>query len=45
MESDQPSILIFDFSSFVVMKDVRVLDVLTADKHFEEVELGFKKLF
>ena len=35
----------YDFSSFVVMKELGVSQVLTADKHFENVGLGFKKLF
>ena len=42
---DKPYISFFDFSSFVVMKELRISEVLTADKHFEEVGLGFKKLF
>lgn len=42
---DKPYISFFDFSSFVVMKEIGVIDVLTADKHFEEVGMGFKKLF
>lgn len=40
---DKPYISFFDFSSFVVMKETGVFEVLTADKHFEEI--GFKKLF
>jgi len=43
--NDKPYISFFDFSSFVVMKDLGVSQVLTADKHFEDVGLGFKKLF
>ena len=35
----------FDLSSFVVMKELRITDVLTNDKHFEDVGMGFKKLF
>lgn len=42
---DKPYISFFDFSSFVVMKETGVHEVLTADKHFEEVGLRFKKLF
>jgi hypothetical protein len=42
---DKPYISFFDFSSFVVMKEIGVPDALTADKHFEEVGMGFKKLF
>ncbi|OGW58846.1 MAG: hypothetical protein A3D21_02275 [Nitrospirae bacterium RIFCSPHIGHO2_02_FULL_42_12] len=43
--SDKPYISFFDFSSFVVMKELGVSQVLTADKHFEDVGIGFKKLF
>ena len=42
---DKPYISFFDFSSFVVMKELGVSQVLTTDKHFEELGLGFKKLF
>lgn len=34
-----------DFSSFIVMKEKGITEALTADKHFDEVGLGFKKLF
>ena len=43
--SDKPYISFFDFSSFVVMKEKGISDALTADSHFEEIGLGFKKLF
>ncbi len=42
---DKPYISFFDFSSFIVMKELGISDVLTADKHFEEVGMRFKKLF
>lgn len=42
---DKPYISFFDFSSFVVMRETGVSDVLSADKHFEDVGMGFKKLF
>ena len=42
---DKPYISFIDFSSFVVMKEIGVSDVLTADKHFEDIGMGFKKLF
>lgn len=32
-------------ASFVVMKECNIKDALTADRHFEEIGLGFKKLF
>jgi predicted nucleic acid-binding protein len=43
--SDKPYISFFDFSSFVVMKEKDISDALTADSHFEEIGLGFRKLF
>ena len=43
--SDKPYISFFDFSSFVVMKEKGISDALTADSHFEEIGLGFRKLF
>lgn len=43
--NDKPYVSFFDLSSFVVMKDLRITDVLTNDKHFEEMGMGFKKLF
>ncbi|MEK6693580.1 MAG: PIN domain-containing protein [Nitrospirota bacterium] len=42
---DKPYISFVDFSSFVVMKELRISEVLTNDKHFVEVGFGFKKLF
>lgn len=42
---DKPYISFFDFSSFVVIKEIGVTDVLSADKHFEDIGMGFKKLF
>jgi len=42
---DKPYISFCDFSSFVVMKEKGIPDALTADSHFEEIGLGFKKLF
>lgn len=43
--SDKLHISFTDFSSFVVVKETGVLDILTADKHFEEVGMGLRKLF
>lgn len=42
---DKPYISFFDLSSFVVMKELRITDVLSNDKHFVEVGMGFRKLF
>ncbi|MFZ6016141.1 MAG: type II toxin-antitoxin system VapC family toxin [Nitrospirota bacterium] len=43
--SHKPYVSFFDFSSFVVMKELNISEALTADKYFEEVGMGFKKLF
>ncbi|MBI5057596.1 MAG: PIN domain-containing protein [Nitrospirae bacterium] len=43
--NDKPHISFFDFTSFVVLKEIGVSEVLTADKHFEDVGMGLKKLF
>lgn len=43
--NDKPYISFFDFTSFIVIKELGVSNVLTSDKHFEEVGMGFKKLF
>lgn len=42
---DKRDISFVDFTSFVVMKETGISEVLTADKHFEDVGMGFKKLF
>lgn len=42
---DKPDISFVDFSSFIVIKEAGITEVLTADKHFQDVGLGFKKLF
>ena len=42
---DKPYISFVDVSSFVVMKELGISEVLTADGHFEDVGLGFRKLF
>ena len=42
---DKPYISFFDFTSFIVMKELSISDVLTSDRHFEEVGMGFKRLF
>lgn len=43
--NDKTNISFFDFTSFVVMKELRITDVLTNDRHFEDVGMGFRKLF
>jgi len=42
---DKPDISFVDFTSFVVMKELRIAEALTADRHYELVGLGFKRLF
>ena len=42
---DKPKISFCDFSSFVVMRESGIKEVLTNDDHFEQVGFGFKKLF
>lgn len=42
---DKPSISFVDFCSFAVMKECGITDVVTADKHFEDVGMGFMKLY
>ncbi len=40
--ADKPAISFFDLSSFVVMKELRITEVLTNDRHFEHA--GFKRV-
>ena len=39
---DKPGISFTDLTSMVVMKEIGVVDILTADDHFEHVGLGFQ---
>jgi predicted nucleic acid-binding protein len=41
---DKPRISLTDLTSFVVMKQLGIRDVLTADEHFEHAGLGFRIL-
>ena len=41
---DKPRISFTDFTSFVVMRELGLRRVLTADTHFEEVGLGLVRL-
>ncbi len=40
---DKPKISFTDFSSFVVMQELQISDVLTDDKHFVQINLGFQR--
>ena len=41
---DKPDISFTDFTSFVVMRELGLRDVLTADAHFAQAHLGFRRL-
>lgn len=41
---DKDRISFTDFTSFVVMKELGVRDALTADEHFVQVQLGFRRI-
>ena len=43
--ADQSTISFADFTSFVVMKELRIAQAFTADRHYELVGMGFQKLF
>ena len=43
--ADKPDISFPDFTSFVVMKELRITEALTADRHYEMIGMGFRKLF
>ena len=43
--ADKPDISFTDFTSFVVMKELRLSEAFTADRHFELSGMGFRKLF
>ena len=40
--ADKPDISFVDFTSMVVMQDLGIVDVFTGDKHFVQVNLGFR---
>ncbi len=42
---DKPDISFVDFTSFAVMKELRITEALTADRHYELIGMGLKKLF
>ena len=39
---DKPRISFTDLTSMAIMREMRITDVLTADRHFEQVGLGFR---
>ena len=41
---DKPSISFTDFTSFGIMQELGIRDVLTADSHFTQVQLGFRRI-
>jgi predicted nucleic acid-binding protein len=41
---DKPSISFTDFTSFGIMQELGIRDVLTADTHFTQVQLGFRRV-
>ncbi len=41
---DKPRIPFTDLTSMVVMKELRIKDVLTEDDHFTQVGMGFRKV-
>lgn len=41
---DKPSISFTDLSSMIVMKELKIVEILTEDDHFLKVNLGFRRL-
>ena len=42
--ADKPKISFTDLTTMVIMKELEISDVLTADNHFVQVGLGFRRL-
>jgi uncharacterized protein len=40
--ADKPHISFLDFTSMVIMQDLRITGIFTGDRHFEQVGLGFR---
>jgi len=43
--ADKPDISFVDLTSFALMKELRIVEALTADRHYELIGMGFRKLF
>jgi predicted nucleic acid-binding protein len=41
---DKPRISFTDLTSFVVMKEMRLISVISGDAHFEHAGLGFRRI-
>jgi predicted nucleic acid-binding protein len=41
---DKPNVSFTDFTSVIVMRELGLKDVLTADAHFAQVQLGFRRV-
>jgi uncharacterized protein len=42
--ADKPRISFTDLTSMVIMRELGIADVMTGDKHFQQVNLGFRML-
>jgi predicted nucleic acid-binding protein len=42
---DKPDISFVDFTSFALMKELKISEAMTADRHYEFVGMGLKRLF
>jgi predicted nucleic acid-binding protein len=42
--ADKPNISFTDITSMIIMRELGIVDVMTADRHFQQVNLGFRSL-
>lgn len=42
--ADKPKISFTDITSMVIMRELGIVDVMTGDSHFQQVNLGFRTL-